>query len=112
MLKGAIAGYGKPKAIMTNHGSQYYANHSNADQNRMEFRKFLNILSIKHYLARVKRQQTNGKVKRFFLTYKTEYATGTFSSINDFMKHYNEERFHMSLHYKTPKEVWDELKNV
>jgi len=28
------------------------------------------------------------------------------------MKHYNEERLHMSLGYKTPKEVWDELKFV
>ncbi|MBU0456575.1 MAG: integrase core domain-containing protein, partial [Nanoarchaeota archaeon] len=35
--------------------------------------------------------------------------TNTFSSLNDFIKHYNEKRLHMSLHYKTPKEVWDEL---
>jgi len=109
LLKGGIAEYGKPKAVMTDHGSQYYANHPNADQNKTEFRKYLNILSIKHYLARVNRPQTNGKAERFFLTYKTEYATGTFSNIKDFIMHYNEKRLHMSLHYKTPREVWDEL---
>ncbi len=112
LLKSAIADYGKPKSVMTDHGSQFYANHPNADQNNTEFRKYLNILGIKHYLARVNRPQTNGKVERFFLTYKTEYATGSFKNIKDFIKHYNESRPHMSLRYKTPKEVWDELTNV
>ena len=110
LLKSGIAEYGKPKAVMTDHGTQYYANHPNAEQEHTEFRKTLNILSIKHYLARVNRPQTNGKAERFFLTYKTEYLTGTFISIRDFIKHYNEARPHMSLNYKTPKEVWDELK--
>ena len=112
LLSCGIAKYGKPKAIMTDHGSQYYANHPNADQNNSEFRKQLNILGIKHYLARVNRPQTNGKAERFFLTYKTEFATGTFSNLKDFIKHYNEKRLHMSLNYKTPKDVWDEIKNV
>lgn len=109
LLRSGIAEYGKPKAIMTDHGAQYYANHPFAKQENTEFRRTLNLLSIKHYLARVNRPQTNGKVERFFLSYKTEYATGTFSNINDFMKHYNEARLHMSLHYKTPREVWNGL---
>ena len=112
LLKSGIAEYGKPKAVMTDHGSQYYANHPNAEQRNTDFRRTLNLLSIKHYLARINRPQTNGKVERFFLTYKTEYATSTFSSLSDFMKHYNEARLHMSLHYKTPKEVWDECKSL
>lgn len=109
LLKTGIAEYGKPKAVMTDHGSQYYANHQNADQNNTEFRKYLNIIGIKHSLARVNRPQTNGKVERFFLTYKTEYIEETYKDINDFIKHYNEVRLHMSLHYKTPKSVWDDL---
>ena len=44
-------------------------------------------------------------VERFFLTYKIEYATETFITIT----HYNNERPHMSLNYKTPKEIWNEL---
>ena len=100
------------RAVMTDHGSQFYSNHPNAQQENTEFRKVLNILGIKHYLARVNRPQTNGKVERFFLSYKTEFATGTFTSVKDYVQHYNEKRLHMSLNYRTPKEVWDELRCV
>jgi len=112
LLRVGIANYGKPKSVMTDHGSQYYANKGSILQSNTQFRIVLDVLGIKHYLARVNRPQTNGKVERFFLTYKTEYARGSFDNIQDFMKHYNEERLHMSLGYKTPKEVWDELKFV
>lgn len=111
LLKSAIADYGKPKSVMTDHGSQYYTNKGDSQENT-QFRIVLNALGIKHYVARVNRPQTNGKVERFFLTYKTEYATGSFSNISDFIKHYNEKRIHMSLNYKTPKEVWNEFNNV
>ena len=110
LLKTGITQFGKPKSVMTDHGTQYYANHPNADQSNTQFRIELNMLGIKHYLARVNRPQTNGKIERFFLTYKTEYATGSFKNITDYIKHYNNERPHMSLGYKTPKQVWDELK--
>lgn len=112
LLRSGIAEYGKPKAVMTDHGSQYYANHPGAKQENTKFRATLDILGVKHCLARVNRPQTNGKVERFFLSYKTEFITGTFTGIKDYMRHYNEERPHMSLLYKTPKEVWDELRNV
>ena len=109
LLKAGIAGYGKPKSIMTDHGSQYYANRPEAKQENTQFRIALDALGIKHYLARVNRPQTNGKVERFFRTYKEEYSTGSFTNLKDFVIHYNEKRLHMSLNYKTPKEVWDEL---
>ena len=109
LLKTGISEYGKPKSIMTDHGAQYYANKSNDKKQNTQFRIALDILGIKHYLARVNRPQTNGKVERFFLTYKTEYTTGTFQNITEFIIHYNEQRPHMSLNYKTPKEMWNEL---
>jgi putative transposase len=112
LLKAGIANYGRPKSIMTDHGSQYYANRPEANQQNTQFRIALDVLGIKHYLARVNRPQTNGKVERFFLTYKSEYIQSTFSNLNEFIKHYNEARPHMSLGYKTPKQVWDELKSV
>ena len=112
LLHSAIAEFGKPKAVMTDHGSQYYGTHPNSKQENHTFRATLNVLGIKHSLARVNRPQTNGKVERFFRTYKEEYITKTFSSLNDFIKHYNEERLHMSLNYKTPKEVWEECKSL
>jgi putative transposase len=109
LLKAGIASYGKPKTIMTDHGTQYWAPRSEAKQENTQFRIVLDTLGIKHWLARINRPQTNGKVERFFLTYKTEFATGCFTNINDFIKHYNEARPHMSLSYKTPKQVWDEF---
>ena len=112
LLKTGLAVYGKPKAIMTDHGSTYYANHPNAEQQNTEFRQTLDAFGIKHCLARVNRPQTNGKIERFFLSYKQEYITGTFHNITDYIKHYNEERPHMSLNFRTPIDVWNELKNV
>jgi len=108
LLKTGIYSCGKPKSVMTDHGSQYYANKGDGEQNT-QFRIVLDALGIKHYVARVNRPQTNGKVERFFLSYKTEFATGTFAHITDYIRHYNEERPHMSLGYKTPKQVWDEF---
>ncbi len=111
LLKSGIAAFGKPKSVMTDHGSQYYANKSECGQNT-QFRIALDALGIRHYVTRINRPQTNGKVERFFLSYKTEYATGTFADITDYMRHYNETRPHMSLGFKTPKQIWDELKSV
>jgi len=112
LLYSGIAEYGKPHAVMTDHGTQYYAAHPNAIQENTKFRTALDYLGIKHYLARVNRPQTNGKAERFFLSYKTEYATGTFTTVKDYVQHYNEKRLHMSLNYKTPQEVWNEFKNA
>jgi len=109
LLKAGILEYGKPKSVMTDHGSQYYANKADNLQKNTTFRITLDALGIKHYVARVSRPQTNGKVERFFLTYKKEFITETFIGIKDFIKHYNEVRLHMSLNYRTPKDVWDEL---
>lgn len=112
LLRSGIAEHGKPKAVMTDHGSQYYANHPGAKQENTKFKQAIDPLGIKHCLARVNRPQTNGKVERFFLSYKQEFITETFTSVKDYVRHYNEKRPHMSLYYKTPKEVWDELTNV
>lgn len=110
LLKTGIAYFGKPKAIMTDHGSQFYANRPEANQKNTQFRIALDALGIKHCLARVNRPQTNGKVERFFRTYKEEFIQETFSILKDYIEHYNNHRIHMSLHYKTPIQVWKELK--
>jgi len=111
LLKTGIAYYGKPKAVMTDHGGQYYTNHpgaNNQDNNKFGFT--LKILGIKHVLARINRPQTNGKVERFFKTYKEEYASSEFTNLKEYIKYYNEERLHMSLQHRTPQEAWKECK--
>jgi len=55
---------------MTDHGSQYYANHPNTEQENTLFCQALHSLGIKHCLARINRPQANGKVGRFFRTYR------------------------------------------
>ena len=49
LLKTGIAKYGKPKSVMTDHGSQYYANAPNSEQENTQFRIVLDVLGIKHY---------------------------------------------------------------
>jgi putative transposase len=111
LLRSGIASHGKPKAVMTDHGVTYYNN--TPDKNGLlqlnTYQVALQAMGIKHALARINRPQTNGKVERFFLTYKQEYITGTFTSIKDYMRHYNDDRQHMSLLYKTPTQLWNEL---
>lgn len=111
LLKAGISAFGKPKGVMTDHGATYYANHPNAKQEHTEFRVTLDTLGIKHCLARVNRPQTNGKIERFFGTYKTEFLTERFSTLKDYINYYNTKRLHMSLNYRTPQNVWDELTN-
>ncbi|MFW6014555.1 MAG: integrase core domain-containing protein [Candidatus Nanoarchaeia archaeon] len=54
----------------------------------------------------------HGKVERFFRTYKEEFIQETFIAIKHYINHYNKQRPHMSLSYKTPLMVWNELRNV
>lgn len=114
LLKTGIAEYGKPKAIMTDHGTTYFNNTPDI-KGLLQLNAYqvaLQAMGIKHYLARVNRPQTNGKVERWFGTYKTEYIKGNFNNIKEFIEHYNNKRLHMSLNYKTPQQIWNELKNV
>jgi len=114
LLKEAISEYGKPKTVMTDHGSTYY-NNTPDNKGILQLNSYqiaLQAMGIKHYLARINRPQTNGKVERWFSTYKTEYIAGKFNNIKEFIQHYNNERLHMSLNYKTPSEIWNELKTV
>lgn len=111
LLKSGILEFGKPKAVMTDHGTTYFNNTPNL-KGILQLNSYqiaLQAMGIKHTLARINRPQTNGKVERWFRTYKTEFITGSFSSIKDYVNHYNNERLHMSLNYRTPKEIWDEL---
>lgn len=114
LLKAGIADYGKPKSVMTDHGASYY-NNTPDNKGILQLNAYqvaLEAMGIKHYLARIKRPQTNGKVERWFETYKQEYAIGSFASLKDYITHYNDERLHMSLGYRTPREVWLELTSV
>ena len=120
LLKTGIACYGKPKTVMTDHGSQFYANHPEAHQEHGQFRIALDALGIKHYVARVNRPQTNGKVERFWRTINEDLIEGTsFDSIQHFkdellqyMLYYNKLRPHQALAGKTPEQFILHQRNV
>ncbi len=68
VLEEAIKRYGKPAQVLTDHGSQFYANEKeNARRGTAAFETRLVELGIKHVLARIRHPQTNGKLERFHL---------------------------------------------
>jgi putative transposase len=89
----AIKQHGTPDAILTDNGVQFHIHG--------EFEKFCKGNNIKHILGRIHHPQTNGKVERWFGTYKQEFKDGE-DTLNSFVKFYNEERLHQGINYATP----------
>jgi len=93
----AISKCGKPKEILTDNGTQF----TPARAEIGPFGKFCLQNGIKHILGRVHHPQTNGKIERWFGTYKLEYDE-RFSNLNEFIKFYNEKRMHQGINYLKP----------
>ena len=114
VLKKAIAHHGRPASIMTDHGSQFYANEAEARRRgESEFEKKLVELDIRQILARVKHPQTNGKLERIHgkiqrkLPKFESILMRTSDPIDLFMKWYNYERPHMSPDYDNLETPWE-----
>lgn len=104
--------YGIPYAIITDRGACFYAN--KLDKNgkaKSKFQETLEELGIKHIVARAHHPQTNGKVERWFGTYKREFNE-RFKDIDEYIRFYNTERPHQRLDYKTPANVFEKSKSV
>jgi putative transposase len=92
-------GHGKPLQILTDNGVQF----TPARGITGPFTKWCEEQGIQHILGRVAHPQTNGKIERWFGTYKTEYDE-RFETLEAFLNFYNDVRIHQSLKYKTPKD--------
>ena len=92
----AISKYGVPQAILTDNGVQF----TPAKSEKGPFTKWCENRGIKHILGRVHHPQTNGKIERWFGTYKQEFQPT--DTLETFRKYYNEERLHQGIGYKTP----------
>lgn len=89
----AISKYGKPENILTDNGVQFHPNGP--------FEEFCKERNIKHILGRVHHPQTNGKIERWFGTYKMEFQPQRWT-LNEFIDLYNNERLHQGIGYQVP----------
>ena len=101
VLKEAIAKHGRPASILTDHGSQFYANQAEYKRKgASRFEQELVRLGIKHIMARVNHPQTNGKLERFHGEIQRKQKW--FGTIDELVHWYNHTKPHMSLD-------WDNL---
>ncbi len=101
-----IFNYSVPYAIITDRGAQFYTSKiGKKKKGKCQFQKELACMGIKHIVARAHHPQTNGKIERWFGTYKRE-CNERFKNINEYVWFYNEERPHQRLEYQTPAEVF------
>lgn len=103
VLRDCINLYGKPKAVMSDQGIQFFSCEKEGYvKGKTAFEKYLEDNGIEQVLSRVKHPQSNGKIERFFGTLKQKLHM--FSDIHDFMDWYNNIKPHMSLDLNTPSD--------
>lgn len=95
----AMKQYGKPEAIITDNGTQF----TPARGEKGPFTEFCERNEIHHILGRIHHPQTNGKIERWFGTYKQEFKEGE-DTLNSFVQYYNERRLHQGINYAKPIE--------
>ena len=117
-----IETFGKPRLIQTDNGVEFtylFISRSNAKRKKQEryapFEKILEQEEIEHYLIKPRTPAHNGKVERFhrsLLRYVCAHQLNgeTFalieSSIEEFVKFYNEDKPHTSLKGLTPSQAF------
>jgi putative transposase len=98
--------YGIPYAIITDRGACFYANKLDKNKEaKCKFQEELELLGIRHIVARAHHPQTNGKIERWFGTYKREFNE-RFKDMEEYVKYYNYERPHARIAYQKPIEVF------
>lgn len=106
-LEKAISTYGAPKEIVTDNGSHFKNIHKKIPCEPLE--KLEKRHSIKHVFIRAGYPQSNGKIERFFGSYKMEFPRMNYAKVTDcltWVHFYNFERLHQSLDYKIPAQVY------
>ncbi len=93
VLARAIKEYGRPKSVLSDHGSTFYAVESVAREKGLtEFEKYLLRNKITFITGRVDHPQTNGKIEKFFDIF--EKKVKFFHTMDEFFTWYNEVRPH------------------
>jgi len=102
ILKQAIAKYGYPDEILTDRGSQFYANEGERKEKGVsQFERYLAEQGIKHILCRVNHPQTNGKLERFYGVLEDKMIRrAQIATIPEYIHWHNEIKPHMSLNWE------------
>jgi putative transposase len=110
LLQAILTNEACPEIVLSDKGSQFYANKRDKSGERTlsEFEISLSDLGIELWTARRNHPQTNGKMERWFQTFKVRKKRHPEETLQDFVKWYNEERIHHALSYKTPDEIYRE----
>jgi putative transposase len=104
LVKNAAGRHGAPKFIITDNGSQF----------RKQFGKAMRRQRIRHVRTRVRSPFLNGKIERFFRTFKlwqrmtlmAATASGVQRRLDSFASWYNTARPHSALGIRTPEEAF------
>lgn len=100
--------YGKIEQLISDHGTQFTANKKDKKgRSEHRFEQYLKEKDIEQLFARVKHPQTNGKMERWFVTYKQHRTR--FDKLEKFVAWYNDKKPHMSLNFnkaETPSEAF------
>ncbi len=113
-LQKAIDTYGAPKELVSDNGTHFKKAHSKKTPNK-EMRKVEEKYGIKHIFIRAYYPQSNGKIERWFGSYKGEFPLMNYEKVTDCMswvQFYNFERIHQSLGYETPAHVYLGVKSI
>ena len=95
--------HGSIKQCISDHGSQFISNIGGDSK----FRYFLEKKEIKQILCRIKHPQSNGKIEKWFDTYRLH--RNAFVTKEEFLYWYNEVRPHRSLDFEileTPQQAF------
>ena len=98
------------EAVLTDNAFAFTMRYAHHAERRTRFEQACRSLGIVHHLLRPRRPQSNGKVERFFRTVDDECLAlqrrWTFHhrtrAVEAFVRFYNHERPHLSLHGMTP----------
>ena len=96
--------HGRIKQCISDHGSQFTKTLAGKNS---RFAEYLKSRDIKQILCRIKHPQSNGKIEKWFHTYKIH--RDSFDSKEEFIHWYNEVRPHRSLRFEeleTPQKAF------
>ena len=99
-----------PAIILSDKGTQFFNSTPNkkGELTPSLFEQELNEIGIEFWTSRRNHPQTNGKMEKWFDTFKKRKKKHPDETLQEFVKWYNEERIHHALDYKTPEEVYRE----